>query len=41
LLGSAAIAACDFERYATTVAAFIRLVLIRIMLKRLTATASS
>lgn len=26
----------DFERYATTVAAFIRLAMIRIMLKRLT-----
>ena len=31
----------DFERYATTVAAFIRLAMIRIMLRRLAANASS
>ena len=31
----------DFERYATTVAAFIRLAIIRIMLRRLAANASS
>jgi hypothetical protein len=31
----------DFERYATTVAAFVRLAMIRIMLRRLAATASS
>ena len=31
----------DFERYARTVAAFVRLAMIRLMLKRLTATASS
>ena len=31
----------DFERYATTVTAFIRLAMIRIMLRRLAATASS
>ena len=31
----------DFERYATTVAAFIRLAMIRIMLRRLAASASS
>jgi transposase len=31
----------DFERYARTVAAFVRLAMIRIMLKRLTATHSS
>jgi hypothetical protein len=31
---------CDFERYATTVAAFIRLAMIRIMLRRLAANAS-
>ena len=31
----------DFERYATTVAAFVRLAMIRIMLRRLTANASS
>ena len=31
----------DFERYARTVAAFIRLAMIRIMLKRLVANASS
>ena len=30
----------DFERYATTVAAFIRLAMIRIMLRRLAANAS-
>jgi hypothetical protein len=30
----------DFERYATTVAAFVRLAMIRIMLRRLAATAS-
>jgi transposase len=29
--------ACDFERYAGTVAAFVRLAMIRIMLRRLTA----
>jgi transposase len=31
----------DFERYAATVAAFVRLAMIRIMLRRLAATASS
>ena len=31
----------DFERYATTVAAFVRLAMIRIMLRRLVANASS
>jgi transposase len=31
----------DFERYARTVAAFIRLAMIRVMLKRLTATHSA
>ena len=31
----------DFERYATTVTAFIRLAMIRIMLRRLAANASS
>ena len=31
----------DFERYATTVVAFVRLAMIRIMLRRLAATASS
>jgi transposase len=31
---------CDFERYATTVAAFIRLAMIRVMLRRLAANAS-
>jgi transposase len=31
----------DFERYVTTVTAFIRLAMIRIMLRRLAATASS
>jgi transposase len=31
----------DFERYAPTVAAFVRLAMIRIMLRRLAATASS
>jgi transposase len=31
----------DFERYATTVAAFIRLAMIRIMLRRLAANASA
>jgi transposase len=31
----------DFERYATTVAAFVRLAMIRIMLRRLAANASS
>ena len=31
----------DFERYTKTVAAFVRLAMIRIMLRRLTATASS
>jgi hypothetical protein len=31
----------DFERYATPVSAFIRLAMIRIMLRRLAATASS
>ena len=31
----------DFERYATTVVAFIRLAMIRIMLRRLAANASS
>jgi hypothetical protein len=31
----------DFERYATTAAAFIRLAMIRIMLRRLAANASS
>ena len=31
----------DFERYATTVAAFVRLAMIRIMLRRIAATASS
>jgi transposase len=31
----------DFERYATTATAFIRLAMIRIMLRRLAATASS
>jgi transposase len=31
----------DFERYAITVTAFIRLAMIRIMLRRLAATASS
>ena len=31
----------DFERYAATVTAFIRLAMIRIMLRRLAATASS
>ena len=31
----------DFERYATTVAAFIRLAMIRIMLRRLAASHSS
>jgi hypothetical protein len=30
----------DFERYATTIAAFIRLAMIRIMLRRLAANAS-
>ena len=30
----------DFERYATTVAAFVRLAMIRIMLRRLAANAS-
>jgi transposase len=30
----------DFERYATTVAAFVRLAMIRLMLKRLTRTTS-
>jgi hypothetical protein len=34
--GSVAIVARDFERYAKTAAAFIRLVMIRIMLRRLT-----
>src|SRR6266436_1511100 len=33
--------ACDFERYARTVAAFIHLAMIRIMLKRLVARSSS
>lgn len=31
----------DFERYAATVAAFVRLAMIRVMLRRLAATASS
>ena len=31
----------DFERYATTVAAFVRLAMIRIMLRRLAASLSS
>jgi transposase len=31
----------DFERYAATVAAFVRLAMIRIMLRRLATTASS
>jgi transposase len=31
----------DFERYATTIMAFVRLAMIRIMLRRLAATASS
>ncbi len=31
----------DFERYATTVAAFVRIAMIRIMLKRLAVNASS
>jgi len=31
----------DFERYASTVAAFVRLAMIRIMLRRLTANASA
>ena len=31
----------DFERYATTVAAFVRLAMIRIMLRRLAVNASS
>jgi hypothetical protein len=31
----------DFERYAATVAAFVRLAMIRIMLRRLAANASS
>jgi len=31
----------DFERYASTVVAFVRLAMIRIMLRRLSATASS
>jgi transposase len=31
----------DFERYASTVAAFVRLAMIRIMLRRLAANASS
>ena len=31
----------DFERYAVTVAAFVRLAMIRIMLRRLAANASS
>jgi len=31
----------DFERYATTITAFIRLAMIRIMLRRLAANASS
>jgi hypothetical protein len=31
----------DFERYASTVTAFIRLAMIRIMLRRLAANASS
>ena len=31
----------DFERYATTVTAFVRLAMIRIMLKRVAANASS
>src|SRR4051794_26110961 len=31
----------DFERYATTVAAFVRIAMIRIMLRRLAATVSS
>jgi transposase len=33
--------ACDFERYARTVAAFVRLAMIRIMLRRLTRTTYS
>jgi transposase len=33
--------ACDFERYARTVAAFIRIAMIRIMLRRLVANPSS
>jgi transposase len=32
---------CDFERYARTVAAFVRLAMIRIMLRRLTRTTHS
>jgi transposase len=39
--GNARRSARDFERYARTVAAFIHLAMIRIMLKRLVASSSS
>ena len=41
LPGSVVFEARDFERYARTVAAFIRLAMIRIMLKQLVASPSS